>query len=329
MILVGDIGGTNARFALVSSSSKDSGYCATDIQVFPTDQYPSIYDAMSVYVSKFSNYRITQACLAIATSVKSEEINMTNNGWGFSLNEFKQRFNFEKFKLINDFTALALSLPGLSSDQLFKVCGEKKVADTALAVLGAGTGLGVSALIPSPSGWIPIEGEGGHCSIGAMTQGELEIFQRQYEQFGHMSAERLLSGSGIYHIYQTMCDIENKPAVLQSAAQVTNNAISGDCEICQRVMDLFFGWLGIFAGNVALTFGAQGGVYLGGGILPRLLTQLQQSSFIRHFGEKGRFSNYLKSIPVYVITEEYPAFSGAARALEEIYDHIGVSYSAS
>jgi glucokinase len=327
-ILVGDIGGTNARFAIVSELDDGSFNHPESIQSYSTSEYSTVYDAIAAYISQFPDIQIKKACLAIATPVRSENIKMTNNGWTFSLTELCQRFDLDFIKLINDFTGLALSIPRLSSDQLLQVCEGVKVKDATMAVLGAGTGLGVSGLVPSRDGWMPIEGEGGHVTIGATTQRELAIFQKQWERFGHMSAERLLSGTGICDIYQAICEIDNKPIQSLQASEITALAISGECDTCGEVMDLFFGWLGIIAGNLALTLGGQGGIYIGGGIVPRLIEAFKDSSFFQRFEQKGRFSNYLKNIPVFVIIDKHPALTGAACALNDIYSHLGVSHNA-
>lgn len=324
-VLVGDIGGTNARFGLVSEVDDGSYNHPQEVQSFATSQYPEVYDAIADYLSQFPGVQIRKACLAIATPVRSEIIKMTNNGWTFSLAELCHRFDLEYVKLINDFTGLALSIPKLSSDQILQVSHGEKVRSGTIALLGAGTGFGVSGLIPSSDGWMPIEGEGGHVTLGATNPRELAIFQKQWERFGHMSAERLLSGMGICDIYQSICEIDGKPAQVLQADEITSLASTGDCAVCHEVMELFFGWLGVVAGNLALTLGAQGGVYIGGGIVPRLLDQFQQSSFIQRFAQKGRFTDYLKKIPVYVIIDKHPALTGAACALDDIYSHLGVS----
>ncbi len=325
-VLVGDIGGTNARFGLVSEFDDGSYNHPEAIQSYPTSEYSTVYDAIADYISQFPNIQIRKACLAIATPVRSETIKMTNNGWTFSLTEMCQRFNLEFVKLINDFTGLALSIPKLLSDQLLQVSDGIKVDSSTIAVIGAGTGLGVSGLLPSRDGWMPIEGEGGHVTIGATTQRELAIFQKQWERFGHMSAERLLSGTGLCEIYQSICEIDNKPKQQLQAYEISSRAISGTCPICKEVMELFFGWLGVVSGNLALTLGAQGGVYIGGGIVPRLLETFHGSSFMQRFEQKGRFSNYLKNIPVFVIIDKHPALTGAACALADVYSHLGVSH---
>ncbi len=324
-ILVGDIGGTNARFAIVSELDDGSFNHPESIQSYSTSEYSTVYDAIADYLSQFAGIQVKKACLAIATPVRSQHIKMTNNGWTFSLAELSQRFNLDLVKLVNDFTGLALSIPRLSADQLLQVSDGVKVEDGTMAVLGAGTGLGVSGLLPSTNGWMPIEGEGGHVTIGATTQREFDIFQKQWGRFGHMSAERLLSGRGICDIYQSICEIDNKPIQQLQASDISALAISGDCNTCSEVMDLFFGWLGVVSGNLALTLGAQGGIYIGGGIVPRLIDAFKSSSYLQRFEQKGRFTNYLKNIPVFVIIDKYPALTGAAHALDDIYSHIGVS----
>lgn len=325
MILVGDIGGTNARFGLVRESDGVYGN-PQDIHTYSASRYEGIYDSICEYLTLHPDVKLKKASLAVATAVQNDEIKFTNSGWSFSLSQLFQQLNLESIKVINDFTGLALSIPKLNPDQLIQITQGSVVSDGSIAVLGPGTGLGVSGLLYTNEGWMPVEGEGGHVTLGATTTRELVLFQKIWDRYGHISAERILSGNGIVEVYQSLCVIDGVTPEFSLPAQVSSQAINGSCPICSEVMDLFFGWLGVVAGNLALTLGAQGGVFIGGGIVPRMLELFENSSFRDRYYQKGRFSDYLRSIPVYVISAEYPALTGAACALDEIYNHLGVSY---
>ncbi len=319
--LVGDIGGSNARFGLVAEGAPTPGHVAGS----SIDEHGSLADALDAYLQQFPDIRLRRACLAIATPIGGDTIRLTNSGWTFSIEQLRRRLHLDVLKVINDFTALALSIPGLSAEQLHQVGGGAPVANSAIAVIGPGTGLGVSGLVPTRGGWIPLEGEGGHVTIGATTHREFVLFRTLWDRFGHMSAERLLSGMAMADVYNTLCSLDGKRPEALSPQEITARATEGICSVCMEVMELFYGWLGLVSGNLALTLGARGGVYVGGGIVPRLLEPLQRSGFRRRFEERGRFCEYLKAIPVFVITAREPALNGAVLALDSSYDHIGIT----
>ena len=312
--LLGDIGGTNARFAWQA----EAGAPVADVAALPTDQHPTIAMAMRHYLAMHGHPAPRACAIGIATTVTGDRVRMTNHPWHFSIAALQAELGLERLVVINDFTALALGLPSLGAHELRRVGGGEPVAGAPVALLGPGTGLGVSGLLPTPTGgWMPITGEGGHVSLAPIDAREQAVLQRFIERFGHASAERALSGPGLVNLYEAVCGVSGKAPQPLAPADVIAGARGGRDAACAEALDLFFGFLGSVAGNLALTLGARGGVYIGGGIVPRLLPELEPSSFRERFEAKGRFRDYLRAMPVWVIRSEVsPALAGAARALD-------------
>ena len=243
---------------------------------------------------------------------------MTNHPWHFSIAALQRELGLQRLVVLNDFTALALGLPSLDARELHRVGGGAAVAGAPLAVLGAGTGLGVSGLLATAGdGWVPITGEGGHVSLAAINAREQAVLQQLIARFGHASAERALSGPGLVNLYQAACSLSGQAPQPLTAADVIAGARSASDPACTEALELFFGFLGSVAGNLALTLGARGGFFIGGGIAPRLLPELERSTFRERFEAKGRFRDYLAAIPTWVIHATVsPAFVGVARALD-------------
>ena len=240
---------------------------------------------------------------------------MTNCGWQIDVHTLRKTFGLEAH-IVNDFEAVALSLPSLTSADVVKV-GDGDAARTCpLAVLGPGSGLGVACLIADRMTPIAVTSEGGHATLAGTSDREDAIIRRLREQFGHVSAERAISGPGLECIYQAVADLEGMATEPQSAAAITRKALSGECRNAVEALDTFCAFLGIFAGNVALTFAARGGVYIAGGIAPRIVDFLKESSFRNRFESKGRFRNYLKAVPTHVIVHPAATFIGLASLLE-------------
>lgn len=316
--LLADVGGTNVRFALIrqpdaSISDERNLVCA---------DFPGFYEAARCYLDPLGVQPVWCA-IGIATAVAGDAIKMTNNHWAFSQAELKAQLGLAEFRVLNDFTALALSLPVLDEDELVKVGGGEKNPDLPIALLGAGTGLGVSGLIPAHQPgeaprWIPLQGEGGHVSFSPFNDKEDEILRILRREYGHVSAERLLSGPGLLNIYKALAELNSQPNENLSAADITSRALAGSCPLCQEVVDTFCAMLGSAAANLAITLGARGGLYIGGGIVPRLGEYFASSAFRKRFEQKGRFSNYLAAVPSFVIVAKNPALRGTAAALDAL-----------
>lgn len=308
--LVADIGGTNARFALETAPG-----VLEDIDVLPCASYPTLESAMRAYLARVSTQAVSHAAIGIANPITGDWVQMTNHHWAFSIEATRQALELKSLVVINDFTALALSLPNLPKEDLMQVGGGEPVPGSPLALIGPGTGLGVSALIPHPKGYTPLAGEGGHASFAPFDEREAAIWRYARDHYGHVSSERLLSGPGLVLTYKALAELAGEEVEDLSAADVTERGLSGNCHRCREALDAFCAMLGTASANLALTLGARGGVYLGGGIVPRLNDYFKTSPFRARFEDKGRFAGYLAAIPVYVIESRYPALIGASAAL--------------
>jgi glucokinase len=309
--LLGDIGGTNARFAWQWRPNSP----ITMTEVYQCRDFESLAAVIDRYLADHNLLVPPDCSLGIATPIIGDQVKMTNSDWTFSIAELKDHFGFERLILINDFTALALALPELDQTMVYQIGQGKAVPACAKALIGAGTGLGVSGLLPRGDGaWVPISGEGGHVSLAGQTEEEDAVISYLRNRFGHVSAERALSGAGLVNLYEACADLAGRPLKFRAAEQVLE-ASESDAD-CARAVALFAAFLGATAGDLALTLGARGGVYIGGGIAPRLLAALNHSEFRRRFEGKGRFQPYLAAIPTWVIVgAQSPAFIGASNAL--------------
>ena len=314
--LLGDIGGTNARFAWQGSR----GAPLTDVDTLPAAGHATLLHAMQHYLAQHPGRPAPQQCaIGIANPIVGDRVQMTNHSWAFSISEMQRELGLQRFLVINDFTALALSLPSLTPADLRAVGGGQAVPNAPMGLLGPGTGLGVSGLLPAVGGRsaIPINGEGGHVTLAPVNELEEKVVRFLRRQFGHPSAERALSGSGLVNLYNALCEVEGVAARPLTPAELT--AQSETDPQCRGAVDLFFSLLGNVAGNLALSLGARGGMYIGGGIVPRLGKRIDTSLFRQRFEDKGRFRDYLAGIPILVVDARMsPALIGAARALDDL-----------
>lgn len=308
--LVADIGGTNARFALIDANRQPYAE-----QILPCAAFPDLTAAAQAYLAAVGEPRPTQAAIAVATPISGDWIQFTNSNWSFSTEAVGRALDLERLLILNDFTALALALPLLNPDERRAVGGGTAVEEAPIGLLGPGTGLGVSGLVWSGERWIPLQSEGGHVTFSPVDQREWAVAQIIQRRFGHASPERLLSGPGLVNLYTALAEVEGWSAEALDPAAITNRALAGSCSHCRDVLEIFCGALGTAAGNLAITLGAQGGVYIGGGIAPRLGEFFDRSPFRARFEAKGRFSNYLAAVPTWVITAANPALRGVAAAL--------------
>ncbi|WP_235582104.1 glucokinase [Rhizobacter sp. Root1221] len=312
--LLGDIGGTNARFAWQASP----GAALTDIATYPAADYATVLDAIREYLRAHAKPTPRWCAIGIANPITGDRVQMTNHHWSFSISEVQRAVGLDRFLLINDFTALALSLPALEAGQLRQVGGGQVVDGGPVALVGPGTGLGVSGLLHTGGGVsVPLNGEGGHVTLGGTNDREDAVIASLRRRFGHASAERALSGPGLVNLYEALCELDGVLAKPMTAAALTAASVAGSDPQAAETEALFFSFLGTVAGNLALSLGARGGVYIGGGIVPRLGDRILASAFRNRFEQKGRFQPYLASIPVFVVSAEVsPALIGAARALD-------------
>lgn len=322
--LLGDVGGTNARLAWCWS---DVG-TPQDVQTLPSADHASLEDAIRHYLDHLGQPVMEEAAIAIANPIAGDWVQMTNHDWAFSIAHMQANLGLRRLLVVNDFTALALALPTLGGGERWLLGGEGSDGqvprfDAPVALLGPGTGLGVSGLVPDARGQlIPLAGEGGHVTLPAQTMREFQVVQALQQRHGHASAERALSGAGLSHMHAALVSLAHGVDATEpplSPAEVTARGLPGPKQdtLCAEALELFARFLGSVAGNLALTLGARAGVWVGGGIPPRLgQTWWQSSGFRAAFEAKGRFHNYLAEVPVWFIdAQDPPALRGAARAL--------------
>ncbi|GGM61914.1 hypothetical protein GCM10010106_04930 [Thermopolyspora flexuosa] len=312
--LVADIGGTNARFGLV----RRPGGPPEAVAVLPGAEYDGLPDAVAAYLELYGGgVRPGAACLAIAGPVDGDRYRLTNAGWHGSVRDLGIPHAF----LLNDFEALAFSLPFLAGDDLTPLGGPPPTARMVKAVLGPGTGLGVAGLVPAGDGWVPVPGEGGHVSPPVVTELEIAVVRAlRADGMPYVDAEHLISGPGLTRLHRGLALVNGVTTESPHASEIVART---DDPLCAQTVEVFCGMLGTFAGNVALTFGARGGVYLGGGVLPRIADRLRASDFRRRFEANPVLSDFLAGIATCLIVAEQPALAGAAAWLAQRLSHPG------
>jgi glucokinase len=315
--LLADVGGTHARFGWRT----DANAPLTDAATCASKDHPSLEDAIGHYLRQHGKPTPHSAAIGIATALTGDLVEMTNHPWSFSISAMQQALGLQRLEVINDFTALALALPLLTEDELVQVGGGTRLPGAPMALLGAGTGLGVSGLLSSGAGqpWIALQGEGGHVTLAASTEREEAVLRVLRRRFGHVSGERAVSGQGLVALYEAVCELKGVPAQALVPASVMETALKGGPQQveCREALDLFCAFLGTLAADLALTLGAVGGVFIGGGIVPRMGSWFADSPFRHRFEDKGRFSSYLASMATLVINAKVsPALRGADQALD-------------
>lgn len=307
--LIGDIGGTNARFAI----ARDGSY--GDLVHVEVSRFQSLEAAIRDYLQRIpESQRPQQAALAVAGPVFGDKVTLTNLGWMFSVEGLQERLGLSALRVVNDFAATAMAVPHLPEKDCFSVGAPRPNAHGPIGIIGPGTGLGVSSLVRSDGKWVLVPGEGGHVTLPATTDDEDLIIRQLRRIHGHVSAERALSGAGLVNLYDAVCAVVGKPPRKMTPADVSNHAIAGTDADCVAAFGHFCAMLGTVASDLALTIGATGGVYIAGGILLRFKEAFAASPFRERFESKGRFAPMLRTIPTRLILEESPALLGLAHA---------------
>ncbi len=315
--LIADIGATNARFALVRPDSRTSS-----ARSYALDDYASLFDALDAYlIEEAPSARPTEAVLAVASPITGDEVVLTNHAWTFSIEAVRRHFRLRRLRVINDFAAIALAIPHLGANDRMQVGEGAPASDAPIGIVGPGTGLGVSALVPTPSGPVAVAAEGGHVTMAPGDAREGAILEIMRSRYDHVSAERVLSGPGLVNLYNALCELAKQPAAPFTPPQITSPRIWNEDPRTREATMMFCAMLGTVAGNLALTLGARGGIYIAGGIVPKLGAVFAASAFRKRFEEKGRLQPYLARIPTYVITHSFPAFIGLAALLAEKRAH--------
>jgi glucokinase len=310
--LLADIGATHARFALQTAPGT-----YRSVRVLKCDEFEGIVQLLRFYLSEHEDVRLNHAALALANPVDGDYVRMTNRPWAFSTDEVRRELGLSTLLIVNDFTALAMAIPGLKPADLMQVGPGKPVPHAVLGVLGPGTGLGVSGGIPTVDGFVTLGSEGGHVNFAPSDEREFAILQTAWREWTHVSNERLISGPGMEIIHRALAERNGVDAPARDSAAIIAAAMDQQDPLCLEVLECFCGMLGGAAANLAVTLGAFGGIFIGGGIVPRLGEWFKSSPFRARFEAKGRFSEYIADIPTYVISTPHVAFDGVANILSE------------
>jgi glucokinase len=304
-VVLADVGGTNARFALLADGT------VSPIEHVSVRDYAHFADALTDFLARGGrHFKVSSAELAVAGMVCDERCALTNSPWVIDATELRGKFGFTHVHLFNDFEAIAWSLPHLADGDLYPLGGGRAPSRASMAVIGPGTGLGVASLVMHADDVFVIATEGGHSTLPATSQREDVVIEHLRQRFGHVSAECTLSGAGLENLYRAIAAIDSVAVPERSAANITQAALDGVCPISKAALDMFCAMLGTVAGNIALTLGARGGVFIAGGIVPRITDYIARSQFRARFEAKGRLRRYLQPIPTHVILHTDAAFLG-------------------
>lgn len=311
-VLLADIGGTNARFAVLADG------IVGGVAHLAVRDHGSFLDALGAYLRNVPEAgTIGAAILAVAGPIQNGRCILTNSRWVVDAAELRVTCGFSTARLINDFEAVAWSLPRLPPEKLLQIGGREPVVGAPLAALGPGTGLGMAVSIPHATGHLVLSSEGGHSTMAGSSSREDAVIAYLRQRSGHVSAEHVLSGSGLENLYEALAALDGVTLPRRSAAEITRASVEGTCSTSRAAVDMFCAMLGTVAGNLALTLGAKGGIFIAGGILHHMTEYFVQSQFRARFEEKGRMSQYIEPIPVYLILDDDAAFTGL-RALAEV-----------
>jgi glucokinase len=310
MDLIADIGATNTRCALLNDKGQELAP-----EVFQNADFTGVVGLLNVYLDhRRTSDRPKRAALAVAAPILGDNVQMININWRFSQAEVKEQLELSRLLVVNDFSAIAWALPYLGPADLKKVGGGTAESRSTLAALGPGSGLGVSALVPANDAWAVVSGEGGHATLAATTEEEAAVIQLIRGRTDHCPVEHALSGPGLVNLYVALAQLAGRGVPTVTPTDVTALAKQGE-PLARKAQAMFFAMLGTVAGDLALTVGARGGVYIAGGIVPKVLDAFVQSAFRERFMAKASYHDYMEAIPTYVITAALPAFRGLRRLL--------------
>jgi len=308
--LVADVGGTHIRIALARRGGIEqarSRRCA---------DFPSLAAALRSYLDELPpGARSDRAAVAVACPADGDWIELTNQSWSFSAGELREALGLRSLEILNDFVALALAIPSLTPQDTRLIKPGEPQEKAPVAVLGPGTGLGVSGLIPAAGRWIALGTEGGHRDLAAVSEREWEVFRVLQGRFGHVSTERVLSGPGLVNLYEALCAVDGRGAAEMTPERIVEEAEAEPAGAAGESVRLFSGWLGAVAGDLVLCLGARRGVYLGGGVLPKMWRVFDAERFVERLTDKGRFRRYVEAVPVYAVMRAEAALVGAASLL--------------
>ena len=315
--LVGDIGGTHARFALASAAAGDTSL--REPRTYDNADFASGSAAIAAYLRDVGARPTPEfAVLSVAGPVTDGKIHFTNLKWELSEAGLRREVGFKSVRLINDFAAQTLGAPRIAASGLRRLGGPAKgMARGTLAVLGPGTGFGVGAMARDGSSEVVMATEGGHAGFAPADEVELQVWRWLARHHPHVSIERVLSGPGLFELYLALAEIQGETATLANEREVHAAGDAGDA-LASGALDRFCAILGSTAGDIALSMGARGGVFVTGGVAARLADRLEAGGFRDRFESKGRFVDYMRAIPTHLILEPYAALIGAASLLGEL-----------
>jgi glucokinase len=306
--LIADVDGTHARFSLVDEAGR-----VTRTRVLLKEEYRGIADAVRGYLTQEDVKLPRIGAFAVASAVTGDRVTSDNQAWDFSIKEVQQELGLEHLDVVNDFTANALALRRLKPDDRRQVGSGSPIANTPIGIVGPSAGLGISGLVPARDGsWIPITGEGGHATMSPSTEREAAVLNLMRKRFDHVSAEHCISEQGLVSLYNALCELDGVRAAAYSPTQVADPQVCASDGHCLEALGMFCAMLGTVAGNLALTLGAHGGVFIAGSIVPRMGNLIEVSQFRPRFEAKGRFQSFLTPIPTYVVTHPSPVSIGLA-----------------
>jgi len=304
-VLLADIGGTNARFALM-----DRGEIGP-VEHLKVADFSGTTDAIAAFLDRHPDQPATAGAFGVAGPVQNNRCIITNSRWVIDGDELQKMFSFSTARVLNDFEALAWSLPALQPSDLFPLGKQRPIAGAPMLAIGPGTGFGAACFYRHDTRPFAAVTEAGHATLPATSEREEQVIGQLRRHLGHVSIERgALSGSGLENLYSALAAVDGVAVPDRDPAAITSAALDGSCSISRAALDMFCSLLGSVAGNLALTFCAQGGVFIAGGIVPRFADRLVESNFRTQFESKGRYQSYLRDIPIHIIVNPDASFIG-------------------
>jgi len=307
-ILIGDIGGTNARFAIVVDSYAEP----REFPVVQTADYATIDEAIQTAILDHTNILPRSAVLAVAGPVDGDEIDLTNCDWVVRPRQMMEKMGIRDVVVLNDFEAQALAVVALGEEHLEQIGGGEAETTGSRVVLGPGTGLGVAGLVHARRTWVPVPGEGGHVDLGPRTERDREIFPHLETIEGRISAEQILCGRGLVNLYRALCKADGNTPKFSDPAEITGAGLAKEDAAAVETLDLFCTYLGRLAGDLGLVFMSRGGVFLTGGIAQKIVPALKNGHFRKAFEDKAPHNALVEQMPVFVITHPLAALTGIA-----------------
>lgn len=307
--LIGDIGGTNTRLVVFDEIIQWDA-----VKKYRNDEFSSLDEIITDYLKSIPS-KPTAAAFSIAGPVHQGEVTLTNRVWRIADKQLQKTFHLEYCQVINDFSAVVMGILALKPENLIQIGGGSRVTDAPIGVFGPGTGLGVGGLMPDALGGHIIVSEGGHASLPAADEQSGEVIRILRKRFGHASAERALSGPGLQNLYQAVADYQKVSVAKLTPQQIGQAAIEKSDPIAVQALDYFFAWMGTVAGDLALIYGAKGGIFIAGNIVANYLPELQESRFRKNFESKGRLTPFMQAIPTYVILHPEIELLGLASSI--------------